>query len=370
MTTPPPLPAAAPSTLRRLLSGWRAKFVLLALVWGMSFVLIRIGAEVLTPVQLSLGRMLTGALPLVAILFLRGGRLPSDPRLWGHLFVAALLLNTVPFTLFGYAGQLIPSALMGIVNAATPLFGVVFSMLLLSDERPDRDRVLGLAIGFLGVLTVFGVWSSLDTVAVDEGDSMLGMLLVVGATACYGIGTPYLRRFVAGTSHGALELSALQLLLGSLPLMLLVPWFGGVPTGLTWEAALAVGTLGALGTGFAYVLQYGIVRGAGATVATTVTYVVPVVAVTAGIVLMGETLSWNQPLGALVIIVGAALCQGVVRVRRPGPTTTSRHSVGRDPLTPAPTAEDSAERGVCGTDTTVRDPAVEDVALPTAPPRK
>lgn len=332
-----PDPSATVSSSPRPLSGWRAKFVLLTLVWGMSFVLIRIGAEVLTPVQLSLGRMLMGALPLVAVLFLRGGRLPTSPGLWGHLFVAALLLNTIPFTLFGFAAQLIPSALMGIVNASTPLFGVVFSMLLLSDERPDRERLSGLVIGFLGVLTVFGAWNSLTTVGVDDRDGMLGMLLVVGATACYGIGTPYLRRFVAGTSHGALELSALQLLLGSLPLLLLVPWAGGVPTDLTWQAALAVATLGALGTGFAYVLQYGIVRGAGATVATTVTYAVPVVAVTAGVVLLGETLTWNQPLGALVIILGAALCQGVVRPRRP------RGSAGRPSAATTPKSASSTE---------------------------
>lgn len=313
------------------LSSWRAKFVLLALVWGMSFVLIRIGAEVLTPVQLSLGRMLTGALPLLAILLLRGGRLPASPRLWGHLFVAALLLNTIPFTLFGYAGQLIPSALMGIVNASTPLFGVVFSMLMLSDERPDRDRLLGLAIGFLGVLTVFGVWNSLGTVTVDDRDALFGMLMVVGANACYGIGTPYLRRFVAGTSHSALELSSLQLVLASLPLLLLVPWFGGVPTGLNWQVVAAVTTLGVLGTGFAYILQYAIVRAAGATVATTVTYVVPVVAITAGIVLLGETLTWNQPLGALVIILGAALCQGVLRVRRLRTRRASPRAAGTTP---------------------------------------
>lgn len=307
--------SAPPGSPRRALSDWRAKFVLLSLIWGMSFLFIKVGAEVLSPMQLALGRMATGALPLLAVLLLRGGRLPRSPRLWGHMFVAALLLNTVPFTLFGYAAQLIPSALMGIVNASTPLFGVVFSMLLLSDERPDRDRILGLGIGFLGVLTVFGVWNSLGEVAVGDRDAALGMLFVVGATACYGIGTPYLRRFVAGSSHGALELSTLQLLLGSAPLVVLVPLFTEMPTGITWQVVAAVTTLGVFGTGVAYILQYAVVREAGATVATTVTYVAPVVAIAAGVVLMGETLSWNQPLGAVVIILGAALCQGVVRTR-------------------------------------------------------
>lgn len=326
--------SAPPHTLRHALSDWRAKFVLLALIWGMSFLFIKVSAEALSPIQITLGRMATGAAPLLVILLLRGGRLPTSPRLWGHVFVAALLLNTVPFTLFGYAAQLIPSALMGIVNASTPLFGVVFSMMLLTDERPDRDRVLGLGIGFLGVLTVFGVWNSLGEVAVSDRDSVLGMLFVVGATACYGIGTPYMRRFVAGSSHGALELSTLQLLLGSVPLVVLVPLFTDVPTGVTWQVVASVSVLGALGTGVAYLLQYAIVRGAGATVATTVTYVAPVVAIAAGVVLMGETLSWNQPLGAVVIIIGAALCQGVIRIRRAArPARRGSHQEAEDGAT-------------------------------------
>ena len=306
---------ASPGTASRILSDWRAKFVLLALIWGLSFLFIKVGAQALTPLQLSLGRMLAGGLPLLVLLLLRGGRLPRSPRLWGHVFVTALLLNTVPFTLFGYAAQLIPSALMGIVNASTPLFAVVFSMLLLSDERPDLNRILGLGIGFLGVLVVLGVWNSLGEVAVSDRDARLGMLFVVAANACYGIGTPYLRRFVAGSPHGALELSTLQLLLGAVPLVLLAPALHGVPTGVTWQVVVSVVLLGSLGTGAAYILQYAIVRAAGATVATTVTYVVPLVAVIAGVVLMGETLAWNQPLGAVVIIVGAALCQGLLRVR-------------------------------------------------------
>ncbi|MDT0330443.1 DMT family transporter [Nocardiopsis lambiniae] len=309
-------PEASPVDTRRPLADWRVKFALLALIWGMSFVFIKVAAESLAPTQVSLGRIVAGALPLLVVMLLRGGRWPASPRLWAHMAVAALLLNTIPFTLFGYAGQLIPSAVMGIVNAATPLFGVAFSMVLLADERrPDRDRVLGLAVGFLGVLVVFGVWNSLGEVSVSDRDAMIGMAFVVAATACYGIGTPYLRRFVAGSSHSALELSTLQLLLAAVPLAVLVPLTTDVPTGVTWQVVASVVVLGVLGTGVAYILQYSVVREAGATVATTVTYVVPVISIAAGITLMGESLSWNQPLGAVVIIVGAALCQGMIRTR-------------------------------------------------------
>ncbi|MFW6639810.1 DMT family transporter [Nocardiopsis algeriensis] len=310
-------PTGAPA-LR--LTDWRVKFILLALIWGMSFVFIKVAAQSLAPLQLSFGRIAAGALPLLLVVVLRGRRLPTSPRLLGHILVAALLLNTIPFTLFGYAGQLIPSAVMGIVNASTPLFGVVFSMLLLADERrPDRDRVLGLAVGFLGVLVVFGVWNSLGGLDVSDRDAMLGMAYVVAATACYGLGTPYTRRFVAGSPHGALELATTQMLLGAAPLAVLVPLLTDAPDTLSWQVAGAVAALGTVGTGLAFMLQYSVIREAGATVATTVTYVVPVVSVAAGIVLLGERLSWNQPLGALVIVLGAALCQGLLRTRRAAP---------------------------------------------------
>jgi drug/metabolite transporter (DMT)-like permease len=93
---------------------------------------------------------------------------------------------------------------------------------------------------------------------------------------------------------------------------------------VTWQVVAAVSTLGVFGTGVAYILQYAVVREAGATVATTVTYVAPVVAIAAGVVLLDETLSWNQPLGAVVIILGAALCQGVIRTRYVAPSARRR----------------------------------------------
>ncbi|MDT0301915.1 DMT family transporter [Streptomonospora wellingtoniae] len=299
-TAPPSAIGDAPG---RPALGWRAKFLLLALVWGTSFMFIGIAGQYLAPIQITLGRMVAGLIPLAGVVLLSGGRLPRGGRIWFHLSVTALIINLVPFTLFGYAGQLIPSAVNGICNAATPLFVLLFSLLLLPDERPTRVRLAGLAVGFAGVLVVFGVWTGL------AGASAAGMLMAVGATVGYGIGTPYLRRFVAGSGYSSLELVTAQLLTGSVQIAIAALLFTDAPAQLPLHAAGAVACLGALGTGVAFVLQYGVIREAGATVASTVTYVAPVVAIGAGVLLMGERLAWNEPLGALIVIAGAALAR-------------------------------------------------------------
>ncbi|QBI56646.1 DMT family transporter [Streptomonospora litoralis] len=303
-TPAPAEQAEAPAATRpHPVIDWRLKFLLLAVVWGTSFMFIGLAGEYLPPIQITLGRMLTGLIPLAGFLLLRGGSLPRDPRSWLHLSVTAFFLNVVPFTLFGYAGQLIPSALNGICNAATPLFVLLFSLLLLPDERPTRMRLAGLLVGFAGVLVVFGVWTGF------AGAGAGGMLMAVGATVCYGVGTPYLRRFVAGAGHSSLELATAQLLTGTVQISIAALLFTDAPAALPLPVIAAVASLGALGTGVAYVLQYAVIREAGATVASTVTYLVPVVAIGAGVLLLDEHLAWNEPLGALIVITGAALAQ-------------------------------------------------------------
>ncbi|GAA4917494.1 DMT family transporter [Streptomonospora salina] len=299
-TAPEP---SAGGTAPRAAVDWRLKFLLLALVWGTSFMFIGISGQYLEPVQITLGRMLTGVVPLAGFLLLSGSRLPRGARIWFHLSVTAFIVNLVPFTFYGYAGQLIPSAVSGIVNAATPLFVVLFSLLLLPDERPTRTRTAGLLVGFLGVLVVFGVWTGF------AGASAAGLLMALGATVGYGIGTPYLRRFVAGSGYSSLELVTAQLLTGTVQIAVVALVFTDAPQELPPHAVAAVTALGVFGTGAAFLLQYGVIREAGVTVASTVTYLAPIVAIGAGVLLMGEHLAWNQPVGALVVIAGAALAQ-------------------------------------------------------------
>lgn len=285
------------------LSSWQLKFVVLAGIWGMSFLFIKVGDAGLAPLQVAFGRMCCGTITLLALVGIRRERIVLPWRSWGHLAVAALLLNAVPFSLFAYGERQVSSVLAGIFNATTPLTTLPVAALLLADERPSRRRVGGLALGFAGVLVVLGVWSG--TGRQDLG----GDLLCLAAAACYGAGFPYTRRYLTGTAS-PLSLACGQLVCGTLELGVITPFATSAPAGPPLRSVLAVVALGLFGTGLAYVLNYAVVHQAGATVASTVTYVMPLFSTAAGVVVLGARLSWYEPVGAVLILLGAAISQG------------------------------------------------------------
>src|SRR2546423_8146819 len=189
----------------------RSRFVLLTLIWGASFLFIKIGVEALAPLQVAFGRMMFGALTLIAVVVVRKEPLPREWRLWAHLAVAAVLANSLPFTLFAYAERHITSALASIGNATVPLFTLLFALLLLPSERPTLRRAVGLAVGFAGVIVVLGMWRG-----VTQGPDLQGMLLILVAAASYGLSGVYMRRYLSFTSYSSLALSVGQLVVGSL----------------------------------------------------------------------------------------------------------------------------------------------------------
>jgi drug/metabolite transporter (DMT)-like permease len=285
-----------------------SRFVGLTLIWGASFLFIKIGVQAVAPLQVAFGRVAFGALTLLVVSLARRERLPHEPRIWGHLVVAAVLANALPFTLFGYAEQHVSSALASIGNATVPLFTLLFALFLLPDERPTWQRSVGLAIGFAGVLIVLGVWRG-----VAQANDFGGMLLILTATASYGLSGVYMRRYLSSTSYSSLALSLGQLAVASLELALVLPFATHLPHHVPAGALAAIFALGAFGTGIAYVLAYSLLRIAGATVASTVTYFIPVVSIVIGVIGLGERLTWNAPLGALVIIAGAVLSRTPAR---------------------------------------------------------
>ena len=280
----------------------RSRFVALTLIWGASFLFIKVGVEALAPMQVAFGRMAFGATVLLLWSAARRERLPRELAVWGHLAVAAALANSIPFTLFAYAEQHVSTALASIGNATVPLFTLLFALLFLPSEYPTWRRTLGLFVGFGGVVVVLGAWRGLTL-----GAELSGMLLILVATACYGMSGVYMRRFLSTTSYSSLALSAGQIAVGALELGVVLPFATHLPHHLPLRVFGAIFALGAFGTGLAYVLMYALIREAGATVASTVTYFIPVVSIVIGVVGLGEHLSWNAPLGALIIIVGAAL---------------------------------------------------------------
>ncbi|MCX5534918.1 DMT family transporter [Streptomyces sp. NBC_00006] len=295
---------AAPSTATpRPALDWRIRFGVLALIWGFSFLLIKVGTEGFAPFQVTLGRLLFGAAVVLVAMIVKRQRLPRGARTWGHLAVAALFLNALPFSLFAFAEETIPSTLAGICNATSPLWGMALSLVALSEDRPTRRRVAGLGIGFLGVLTVLGVWQGF------HGLDLAGTAMALLASLCYPIGWIYVRRTLANTGESNVSMIGAQLLLATAQLALVTPLFTSWPTHFAMGPLLAIAALGALGTGVAFLIQYGLVSEVGPTTAQMVTYFVPVIATAAGVAVLGESLSWSTPIGAAIVLSGAALTQ-------------------------------------------------------------
>jgi drug/metabolite transporter (DMT)-like permease len=308
---------------------WPARFVLLALFWGSTFLFIKIGDEAFAPLQVSLGRLLVGTTVLLGILAVQRDRLPTDRRTWAHLAVAGILLNVAPFTLFAYGERDVSSVLAGIWNATVPLFTLPVALLVLTDEHATSRRLLGLAVGFAGVLVVLGVWRGVGTT------SLAGNLLCLGAAASYGLGFPYTRRYLARRPEGPLALASAQLICATVEIALLTLLFTSAPHGVAAKHVVAVLVLGAFGTGLTFMLNYSLIRDVGATVTSTVAYVMPIVSTLLGVMALGEPLRWYEPIGAAIIVAGALLAQSrerAARGERPAQALSVRRSTSRSPV--------------------------------------
>jgi drug/metabolite transporter (DMT)-like permease len=299
---------------------WQLKFTALALIWGSSFLLMKIGLRSLAPLQISGLRIFSGAAVLLILLTASGGRLPRDRRLWGHLLVTGFFLGTLPFSLFALGEERVSSALAGIGNSATPIATVMFSLMLLPADKIAPRKMIGVLIGFFGVLVVMQPWQS------QGRPDLLGFGMTLVAGMSYGLGWTYTRRFLGRSDFGGLTLPAAQMLMSAAQMLvaMMIWWLtqrGALALAAPWSVhantsggsvlwpLLAVLALGVIGTGLAMSLQYDVVRAAGPTVGASVTYLIPVVSVALGVLLLGERLQWPQLVGA-AIVLGAAILIG------------------------------------------------------------
>ncbi|MER7845108.1 DMT family transporter [Kitasatospora sp. NPDC096077] len=295
---------------------WWPGFVALSAIWGASFALIKVAVDAgVPPVWVALWRSLLGAGTLWVVLLLRGERAPRGRALWGHSAVVAVLLNTVPFTLFSFGETRVSSVLAGVMNATTPLFTLLFAVLTVAEERrPGARRLCGLGLGFVGVLTVLGVWHGLGS-----GETV-GALACLAAACCYGAGFAYLRRFLSGRPESVTTLSAVQITCAAAELSLVAPFAAGAPHWPGGSAAAALLVLGAVGTGLAYLLNLGLVRAAGTAVASAVTYVMPLWSTALGAALLAEPVGWNALAGGVLVIAAVVLTRPS-RAPSAGPVT-------------------------------------------------
>ncbi len=292
---------------------WQVKFVALAVIWGSSYLLMKVGLEAMDGVQVAALRLLCAAAVLAPLLALSGQQLPRGWAAWKHICVSGTLLCSLPWTLFAVGEERVTSSITGIANATTPIVAVLCGMVLLRAEKVGWRRLLGVGIGFFGVVLISQPWS------LERGPDPIGLSMVLIASASYGLGWTYVRRFMTGIDAGGSSLPTAQIVLATaqMPVVLLVWWLvsgegGATPMSLhTTESAvlplIAVIALGVVGTGLGQAMQYDVVRAAGATVASSVAFVIPVVAVTLGVVVLGESVGALALAGGVAILVAALL---------------------------------------------------------------
>jgi drug/metabolite transporter (DMT)-like permease len=296
-----------------------ARFVALGAIWGSSFLFIKVALEGLAPAQVVLGRLATGAFVLVVAVVVRHGAWPRQRGVWAHLGVLAVVGNVLPFFLFAWGEQRATSALAGVLNAATPLLTMLVGLLLLPEERPTMLRLAGLAAGFGGVVVILAPWRD----GAVEG-TLSGKLACLGAAACYAVSFTYTRRFVTGRGHEAGALAAGQILIAALLAAAVTPVVAVDRPHLHASIVLAVLALGIGGTGVAYLLYYRLIADLGATTASMVTYVIPMVAVVLGVTVRHEPLTLNLVVGAAIVVGAVALAEGRWSRRPPASVVSSR----------------------------------------------
>ncbi len=289
---------------------WLTDFVLLAAIWGSSFLFMRIGTVEFGPLPTAAVRVAIAAVFLLPLVLLRGLG-PELVKNWRRVFLVGLFNSGIPFACIAFALLSISTGLSAILNATVPMFGAIVAWLWLKD-RPNRSRVLGLVVGFAGVALLAGDKATFkpDASGVAPIWAVLACLL---ACLCYALSASYTKRYLTGlpplvTAAGSQIGATLGLALPALWL-----WPARAPGGSAWLALLAVGVLC---TGIAYILYFRLIENAGPARALAVTFVVPVFAVFYGALFLGEAITLWMLFCAAVIVCGTALSTGLLKISR------------------------------------------------------
>lgn len=279
--------------------------ILLAWMWGSSYLFVKVGVVEIPPLTFAAGRSVLGGAILIVVLVLQGQGLPKWGGIWKHIAIAALVHNAAPYVLVALAGQHIDSGLAAIITGTTPLFTIILAHFLVADDRLTPAKLAGILVGFAGLL-VLVMPAVLAGVRATTG----GVVAVLLAALCYAIATVYSRNHLRGSSN--LSVPAAQLMLAAvyiLPLSLIIDQ----PYGLPRPSWLAVGALlsnGIFGTALAFVVFYRLVELANPSQISTVSYLIPVVGASLGAVVLGEPLTWNIYLGFTGILFGVMVVNG------------------------------------------------------------
>jgi len=284
--------------------------IALSVLWGGSFFFVGVAVSELPPLTIVTLRVGLAAITLWTIALLMGLRPPKSIKIWLAFIGMGLLNNVIPFSLIVWGQTHITSGLASILNATTPLFGVVVVGLLLADERATPMKLIGVAVGFVGVVMMIGM----PSIDVAGQGSILAQVAILIAALSYAFASVFGRRFkamelkpiiiAAGQVTGSSLVLAPVALYVDGPLNLFGP---SAPSFATWASIL---TLAVFSTALAYVLYFKILASSGATNILLVTLLVPVSAILLGSLFLNETLEWIHFVGMGLIAVGLSAIDG------------------------------------------------------------
>lgn len=296
---------AAASSLHGPVKAWLPNLIVAAVFWGTSFFFIKVSLDAFTPAQIGLGRLLIGGAALWLIVWATKKSARFSLRDLVALLIVGAGLSGFAFILIPMAEQSITSVLAGLLNASTPLWTALFVGLLVPHERSSRAQWFGLIVGALGIAVLLGAWE-LDSFP------LRGALLMLAATAFYGIGGALSRILLRRVNQPTTSIAAAQISLSSLvvlPFVIAGPAPADGAFAPSSGALWALVALGVLGTGVAYIFFWRVIAVAGATNASLVTYLVPIISTLLGVLILREHLHWYEPVGAAVVLVGVWLAQ-------------------------------------------------------------
>jgi drug/metabolite transporter (DMT)-like permease len=285
-------------------------FGLISLFWGSSYLFIKIGVQTLQPFTLIALRLFFGVLILAAALRISRAPIPRDRATYGKLVVMAVFNIVVPFSLITWGEQYIDSSLATILQAVTPLATIVIASLVLTEEAITVNRLVGLIIGFGGVIVLIS-----HGLSGGRGDSILGEVAILGASVSYAAGNVFVRARMRG--HHPTVPAFFQVGIALLIVSVLVVVFESpvqLPT--TNEAWFAVIWLGVFGSSLAYLIYFRLVHVLGPTRLSLITYVMPIVGIVLGFAVLGETIDLQTLLGTAIILGGVGLVNSSRNSRR------------------------------------------------------
>ena len=289
-----------------------AILLLLSVIWGGSFFFIGIAVGTVAPFTLVLIRVALAAAMLWLFLLFRRERLALPPGAILAFLALALLNNVIPFALFAWAQQTIPSGLASILNATTPIWGVIVAHFFTADEKASPAKAVGVLLGFAGVAVMIGA----DLLG-QIGRDALGQLACLVATLCYALAGVYARRFrrmgIPPVSVATGQLSAATVVMLPLVLIFEPPWHAAPPSPEAWAALIG---LALLCTSFAYILYFRLLASAGATNSLLVTFLIPITAILLGALFLREHLTPRHFIGMALIGAGLAAIDGRLFRRR------------------------------------------------------